>query len=198
LCSGTRDMTFTYGELEYGKIPDRSSVFGGYLSPRGNVTPFPLQESEPNMMDEDVYFSWAPLTQIQSVNNFHDMSSGACNGIIFYYSNGGERAVGQCHLGVDRSKIVSHPGVLCFQTTWREYRRGPLDCSVWVESTADVPHQHTGTGWQCVPLSDGVLTFSFATHGSSMIAIRKGSSIPACQSTKKHLKDRFFMLDGES
>jgi len=140
---------------------------------------FRFREPEPGMTDADVHFSRAPLTQIQSASTFHDMGSGACGGIIFHYGNDGERAVGQCRLGVNKSKIVSRPSVLCFQATWAKYCAGPLDSFARVEATADVSHQHTGAGWKCGSLGNGVLMFSF-THRSSRMVIPKESSTPAC------------------
>ncbi|KAI0512702.1 hypothetical protein F5B22DRAFT_302759 [Xylaria bambusicola] len=167
LGSGT-PMTLIYGEpQELQPI----SIFGAYPSPGSNIPLFEAQEFEPDI--PGAYFSWAPLSHIQSVNTFYDGDTRLCKGIIFHYRNGGSRALGQCRLNVDQSIMVIEPCVLCFQSTSYSTSAGRLQRhGVRVEVTGDDAHEHSDSGWKCLPLRNGVLTFSF-TEDSSYMSLRE-------------------------
>ncbi|KAK5630102.1 hypothetical protein RRF57_005817 [Xylaria bambusicola] len=167
LGSGT-PITLIYGEpQELQPI----SIFGAYPSPGSDIPLFETPEFEPDITG--AYFSWAPLSDIQLVNTFYDEDTGLCKGIIFHYRNGGSRALGQCRLNVDQSMTVIEPCVLCFQSAsystsaGRSQRHG-----VRVEVTRDGAHEHSDSGWKCLPIGNGVLTFSF-TEDSSYMSLRE-------------------------
>ncbi|KAI0389747.1 hypothetical protein F5Y17DRAFT_469442 [Xylariaceae sp. FL0594] len=175
LGSGT-PMTLIYGEPQELQS---FSIFGAYPAPVGHHTlSSPAQEYEPDM--DGAYFSCAPLSDIRSVNTFYDGDTGLCRGIIFHYRNGGSRALGQCRLNVGPSKSITEPRVLCFQSTSYPISGGRWQRDgVRVEFREDTArHEHSGSGWECVPLGNGVLTFSF-TEDSSWISLRKGPQIEA-------------------
>ncbi|KAI1291217.1 hypothetical protein F5Y03DRAFT_403573 [Xylaria venustula] len=154
LGSGT-PMTLIYGEpQELQPI----SIFGAYPSPGGDIPLFEAQDFEPDIAG--AYFSWAPLSHIQSVNTFYDGNTRLCKGIIFHYRNGGSRALGQCCLNIDQSISYS-------TSAGRLQRHG-----VRVEVTGDDAHEHSDSGWKCLPLRNGVLTFSF-TEDSSYMSLRE-------------------------
>ncbi|KAI1298567.1 hypothetical protein F5Y03DRAFT_367802 [Xylaria venustula] len=173
LGSGT-PMALVYGEpQELQPI----SIFGAYPSPGGDTLLFEAQEFEPDIAG--AYFSWAPLSYIQSVNTFYDRDTRLCKGIIFRYRNGGSRALGQCRLNVDQSIIVIEPRVLCFLSTSYSTSAGRLRRhGVRVEVTRDDAHEHSDSGWKCLPLGNGVLTFSF-TEDSSYMSLRESPPITA-------------------
>lgn len=174
LGSGT-PMTLIYGEpQELQPI----SIFGAYPSPGGDIPSFAMHGFEPDIAG--IYFSWAPLSHIQSVSIFYDGDTGLCKGVIFHYRNGGSRALGQCCLNVDQSMMVIEPCVLCFQGTSYSTSAGRLRRhGVRVEVTGENDaHQHSDSGWKCLPLGNGVLTFSF-TEDSSYLSLRKEPSMTA-------------------
>lgn len=150
-------ITFIYGEPEELKPV---SVFGAHCDPtnqRATPPPFSIQDLEPDI--PDTYISWATLSGIKSICTFYDKDTGLCRGIIFYYENGGLRAVGQCRRHVDCSKRAVKPSVLCY----RSQRNG-----IQVEVGPDSIHQHASDGWTCLALGEGVLTFSFNEDLSSI------------------------------
>lgn len=149
--------TLIYGE--HGEL-EPVSVFGAHCDPasKGDTPPpFLIQDFESDITE--AYVSWAPLSGIQSIRTFYNKDAGLCMGIIFYYENGGLRAVGQCRRYVDYSTLAVQPSVLCYQSTIERH-------SVRVEVGSDVIHQHVGNGWKCLVLGDGVLTFSFTESWS--------------------------------
>lgn len=161
-------VSFIYGEP---KELQPVSIFGAHSSSpsEGDIPrPFSVQDFVPDIAE--TYFSWAPLSGIQSIRAFYDEGTGLCRGIVFHYESGGSRAVGQCRQHVDCSTLAVRPSSLCFQPTVyltslrKRERRG-----VRVELSADAIHQHICNGWKCLPLGDGVLTFSF-TDDSSYIS----------------------------
>ncbi|KAJ8128863.1 hypothetical protein O1611_g4770 [Lasiodiplodia mahajangana] len=163
--------------LIYGEPYELEShhIFGAYPSSSGDTPLFAMREVETDR--EGPYFSWAPLTHIQSVNTFSEWGTGLCKGIIFHYRNGGSRALGQCRLKVDQSVVVEKPCVLCFQTTLystADGKRWDHARGVRVEVTGDDSHQHSDSEWKCIPLGSGVLTFSF-NEDSSWISVREES-----------------------
>ncbi|KAI0537487.1 hypothetical protein GGR58DRAFT_513792 [Xylaria digitata] len=166
-------ITLIYGEpQELQPI----SIFGAYPSPNSDIPLFSVQDFEPDIAE--AYFSWAPLSHIQSVNTFCDRDTRLCKGIIIHYRNGGSRALGQCHLNVDQSTMVIQPCVLCLQSTSYSTSLGRLRHGVRVEVTLDAAYQHSDSGWKCLPLGNGVLTFSF-TEDSSYMSLREEPSMTA-------------------
>lgn len=160
-------MTFIYGEP---KELQPISNFGAhcYAPNAGDIPPvFSIQDFEPDVAE--TYFSWAPLSGIRSIRTFNDKSTGLCRGIIFQYDNGGLRAVGQCRQPVDPSTLVLRPSMLCFRSTsFSTSQRGPICHGVLVKLAADGMHRHDCSGWNCLHLGVGVLTFSFTSDSSYM------------------------------
>ncbi|KAJ3525967.1 hypothetical protein NM208_g11412 [Fusarium decemcellulare] len=58
-----------------------------------------------------MFWSWAPLDNVKSAEVFHD-DEGHFKGLLMAYNNGGQRAVGECRLGVDASKTWTKPSRL--------------------------------------------------------------------------------------
>lgn len=57
------------------------------------------------------------LAGVSSARTFYDADSGLSRGILYRYDSGGERAVGQCRVGVDRSMSVLRPTRVCVRDT---------------------------------------------------------------------------------
>ena len=59
-------------------------------------------------------YTRAPLAGVVLVTVFYAGDTNHCQGAIFTYGNGGERSVGQCRIGVDRSSTFAPSEGLCF------------------------------------------------------------------------------------
>ena len=107
-------LTMIYGETTRG-YP--THLFGGYCkAPQDQplLKPFRLERPGPCPIDDDAYFSLAPLCGASSTLVFYDQDTGFCRGILFHYEKGGSMAVGQCRLHVDPAEGVVRPVRLCF------------------------------------------------------------------------------------
>ncbi|KAK3943303.1 hypothetical protein QBC46DRAFT_44724 [Diplogelasinospora grovesii] len=116
--------------------------------------------------------SWASLDSVRQVKVFFDEdlgSSGACRGLLFEYENGGQRAVGQCRIGVDPNRIYGgstndRPSHLCcvpmapLRLPGTKQEVSPLkivfDASSSSSSNRELGHSHDrGEGdWACFPM----------------------------------------------
>ncbi len=112
-------------------------------------------------------FSSAPLEDISVAKVFYAEGYAFCRGLLFEYSNGAQRALGNCRLGVDLCRVYQKPRLLCrLEKTYRMPRFGVERRAVMVELTADVEqHTHEEQGWCCSDLS-GILRFWFTGEES--------------------------------
>ncbi|KAB5584727.1 hypothetical protein GE09DRAFT_202 [Coniochaeta sp. 2T2.1] len=96
---------------------------------------------------------FAPLSNVIRASKFTDARKGYCRGLLFHYSNGGQRALGQCRLGVDPMSEFRNPATLCFrvgQSTDGIQR-------VWVR-LGDIEHDHSERH-TCYQMGKGTLGF---------------------------------------
>ncbi|KAJ3485697.1 hypothetical protein NLG97_g6758 [Lecanicillium saksenae] len=100
---------------------------------------------------DHAYFSYAELHDVASVEVYHDKALHICRGVLVRYSNGGERALGQCRIGVDAVRVFEQPTCFCYKKTkyLRQGTRVHRD-SVTVECHPSVNHDHSENGWFCV------------------------------------------------
>ncbi|KFA45817.1 hypothetical protein S40293_08974 [Stachybotrys chartarum IBT 40293] len=59
--------------------------------------------------DSPTTYSRASLSEVVRAQVFLHGESRSCAGVLFTYKNGAQRAVGQCRIGLDRSRIYEHP-----------------------------------------------------------------------------------------
>ncbi|KAB5566957.1 hypothetical protein GE09DRAFT_751219 [Coniochaeta sp. 2T2.1] len=59
--------------------------------------------------------SFAPLSNVIRASTFTDPRRGYYRGLLFHYSNGGQRALGQCRVGFDPMSEFRNPATLCFR-----------------------------------------------------------------------------------
>lgn len=121
------------------------------------------------------YFSSAPADRITSAYVFETGGSHLCQGILLNYDNGGQRALGQCRLGIDQSKEYIRPigicfrRVLCLTDDWRRKVHG-----IQVEFTSLCCSHSTANTWQCQPLSGASeLRFWFSELISTMDVVTR-------------------------
>ncbi|PTB60475.1 hypothetical protein M431DRAFT_12403 [Trichoderma harzianum CBS 226.95] len=149
LGAGT-SLGFIYGEPNRADfMPQQVELIGAYCRPESQPTPewwsphvFPLDRYEApldrfgaNFLSQDSflqaeYFSWAPLDDVVSALVFRDQITGCCKGILFFYRNGGCRAIGECRLHVDPAQTVPEPSQLCYQMESHPAKYSP-DLSVY-------------------------------------------------------------------
>jgi hypothetical protein len=110
---------------------------------------------------ERAFFSSAPLEDIASIRIFNDREAQACRGIVIQYTNGSQRALGQCRVGIDGDQIIIGPRRLCLASfaLSRSYTGDQLYATK-VESSITLHHKHDGTDWVCNELR-GILRFWF-------------------------------------
>ncbi|KAJ6780427.1 hypothetical protein PWT90_09615 [Aphanocladium album] len=99
---------------------------------------------------EHAYFSYAELHDVASMEIYHDKALRFCRGVLVRYNNGGERALGQCRIGVDAVRVYEQPACFCYKKTkyLRHGTRVERD-SVRIECHSNAKHDHSGDGWTC-------------------------------------------------
>ncbi|KAM3461432.1 hypothetical protein NHJ6243_004952 [Beauveria neobassiana] len=99
---------------------------------------------------EHAYFSYAELDKVKDIEVYHDKALGICRGVVVGYQNGGERALGQCRIGVDAVRVYEQPACFCYKKTkyLRQGTRVERD-SVKIECNTNANHDHSEEEWTC-------------------------------------------------
>ena len=164
-------ITMIYGKPKGGQPVH---FFGAYCRPpldQALPQPFRLEKPGPSPIDDDAYFSSAPLDGVLSTLVFYDQSTGFCRGIVFRYQNGGSRAVGQCRLHVDPAEVVVRPVRLCYRADSCSSRRNRMMYLVQVKfkQGALTGHEEKDIdGWEFRPLK-GLVKFWFTPQSSFLV-----------------------------
>jgi hypothetical protein len=164
-------LTMIYGEPSEGR-PVR--FFGAYCGPpldKAYPKPFRLEKPGPCPIDDDAYFSWAPLCAVSSTLVFYDQNTGFCRGIVFRYQNGGSRAVGQCRLQVDPAESVVRPVRFCFRANSCSSRWNRTIYTVQVKFKQGARTNHAEkdiAGWESQPMK-GLVKFWFTPESSFLV-----------------------------
>lgn len=169
---------FIYNVADVGP----ATLFGTY--PReayaGDLSP-PLSHSaiaDPLIPLDHVQSSVAPLQDVISIQVLEDERKGQAIGVLLDYSNGAQRALGNCRLDAIRVKKYWKPSRICYlnftdDTTGDAV--GPLGSSqqalrhpfITAGDDLDHSHDHDGEHWVCNPLR-GRLECWFAIDHSSV------------------------------
>lgn len=174
-------LTMIYGEPKQGSS---INLFGAYCripADEGPANPvFRLPNPSGSTMDDNAYFSWAPLSGVSSTLVFYDEHNGACKGILFRYRNGGARAVGQCRLQVDPTQGVDQPVRVCFRvdSCSSRFNRTLYLTRVKFEQTPQAGGTAEVEGWESHQM-EGMIKFWFTTE-SGFVAVEDG--VPPSQS----------------
>lgn len=163
-------FTMIYSEPREG-CPVR--FFGAYCKPpldQALPKPFRLEKPGPCPIDDDAYFSWAPLCDVSSTLVFYDQNTGFCRGIVFRYQKGGSRAVGQCRLQLDPAESVVRPVWLCFRTNFcsSRWNRRVYMVQVKFKQGARTNHTKDIEGWESRPMK-GLVKFRFTPESSFLV-----------------------------
>lgn len=151
----------------------------GASPPNGRRSPRPPVQLQPIATDEiyrllfpkhrtlnrrERFWSTAPLGGIVRIRVLTVPLHGICIGLLFYYSNGAIRALGDCHPDKSTAVDFDSPSSICF-------RMAPFDCSMHhthrhdlgvyfkVVEEHDVHLSHEEDDWVCKPLGYGMLDF---------------------------------------
>ncbi|PSR77849.1 hypothetical protein BD289DRAFT_137376 [Coniella lustricola] len=144
---------------------------GVYTSRRVNdhePRPFSRIPSPPVKVYNTTYFSSAPTCGILKAYVFEDNTTGFCRGILFEYEGYIRRAVGQCRLGVDRSKEYKMPSFIyiCSFTTILDLQRfNKLE--IRFGSQPGLP-QGDNENWEGWRLGPGSIHFWFSKYDDIM------------------------------
>lgn len=142
---------------------DAPVVLGAYptSSSLQDLHRFELPQRTHQLSGLTTYFSSAPLTNIERMSVFEDNESRFCRGILFEYTNGGSRAVGQCRLGVDRAREYNAVSSICSRTT----KSSGVPSNVLIEIGTCSASCRPQEEWNCWDLSK-VLYFWFSEQGT--------------------------------
>ncbi|KAJ3542142.1 hypothetical protein NM208_g4253 [Fusarium decemcellulare] len=161
-------MTMIYNVQELQPV----SVIGAYPTGEDNS---PLTRFRHPYIDDPPFpnacFSLASLEKINHMTVFDDKHTGLCMGILLYYQNGAQRALGQCRVGVDPVKDYAKPGYVCFN----RLTRIRLGTSVQLQATivsggSSRDHDHKEEGWFCYEMQ-GELEFWFSHEETQLTVI---------------------------
>jgi hypothetical protein len=115
-------------------------------------------------MFEHMYLSVAPLTDVTGIQVLEDENF-ECKGMIFDYSNGAQRALGDCRFGYYQAKTYLRPRRLCYchvQPTPAIVR------GVHVEIGSESDHAHSGDDWKCSKMEENI-EFWFSKEHSVIV-----------------------------
>jgi len=164
-------LTMIYGEPSEGCPVRFFGAHSGSPSDEAHPKPFRLEKPGPCPIDNDAYFSWAPLCAVLSTLVFYDHNTGSCRGILFRYQNGGSRAVGQCRLQVDPAESVVQPARFCFRANSCPSRWNRMTQTVQVKFKQGARNNHTEKdidGWESHPMK-GLVKFWFTPESSFLV-----------------------------
>ncbi|KAL2262408.1 hypothetical protein VTK26DRAFT_1457 [Humicola hyalothermophila] len=136
---------------------------------------YPSDESddESDPVEEALHginYTAAPLENVVRIDVFSEPETGFCRGLLLGYSNGGQRSVGDCRVGVDPSRIYARPTHIRFwvgtvTSDWivRELCSEPFTrhvakvecCSL--EARGEDPQLDDQEGWTCTALKGWVV-----------------------------------------
>lgn len=172
LClTASTPLTMIYGEPIEGH-PVR--FFGARCGPpldEAHPMPFRLEKPGSCPIDDDAYFSWAPLCDVLSTLVFYDQTTGFCRGVVFRYRNGGSRAVGQCRVRVDPTDSVVRPVRLCFRANSCSSRWNRMIYTVQMKFKQGAQTNHTEKdidGWESRPMK-GLVKFWYTPESSFLV-----------------------------
>lgn len=133
---------------------DEPIVLGVYSKTfHQNLRPyrFGFSQHVQTLSGRTTYYSFAHLTGISCVYLFEDSKNGFCRGILFEYTNGGSRAVGQCRLHIDTCTEYKLPSTICSRITQTEQGLDRVQVKV-----GRCVSNHSEELWNCWSLSKTV------------------------------------------
>lgn len=101
----------------------------------------------------NLLFSTAPLEDVTKVDIYTSQYTGLCVGILLHYQSRGQRALGQCRLGVDAVETHLQPNQICVKRIrFADLRSGEIKESAAIDCTTERSHEHGDEGWVCYAL----------------------------------------------
>lgn len=144
------------------------SAMSAYPNESSEITPFARFSKAPF---QEACFSSAPLDGVVLLQIYSDAETGLCRGILAEYSNGSQRALGECRIGVDPVCTYKNPACLCFTQVTRKRPGTSIELKgIKVSSSYQPEHKHDEVGWSCFPMR-GTLQLWFTNQQSSLEVI---------------------------
>lgn len=145
-------------------------IYSGAVRKLG-IAPFPHPgPGDPSF--QGAHFSTAQLENVAQAHIFYGGENGICRGVLLEYENGGQRALGQCRLNVDRVNSCTKPARICFFRT--SYFRARTEIQLKAIKVEFLPkfeqHHHVEEGWICSEMA-GELDFWFSHEESDVSVI---------------------------
>lgn len=98
----------------------------------------------------NLLFSTSPLEDVTKVDIYTSQYTGLCVGMLLHYQSRGQRALGQCRLGVDAVETHLQPNQICVKRIrFADLRSGEIKESAAIDCTTDRLHEHGDEGWVC-------------------------------------------------
>lgn len=152
---------------EFGPI----TVFGAFAPERNDSVPSFLNAPPSNIPSGPALFSSVSLESVTCIEIFEGIKTGTPAGILFYYENGAQRAVGNCRIGLDSAQTYIKPTRLCWQSISKRPNSMRAICKL--DSGDYSKHQHRthltqNDIWVCNAL-EGTMEFWFSQEDSSIL-----------------------------
>lgn len=146
------------------------SFLGAYEYSRENrleISAGPRHNPHPPSSLRHAHFSSASLERVCQVQILHLPGTALCRGLIIQYEDG-QRALGQCRVGLDPAEEWAQPCCICFiNTKYDDAVTGRRLQGVRVAISDEVDHGHEEMGWTCCKMS-GVLNFWFTAKEAKL------------------------------
>lgn len=146
---------------------------GAYTPPSDAPAPAPFSYPTIQQHFNAPCYSEAPLSNVIRALVFHEEGAQNCRGILFYYANGGKRAVGECRVGVLPSIAFPAPERICLadvadtRLVIRHERERSLHGTM-VLFSAGKDHGHGKEDWACYKMR-GEVRFWFTSEETKVV-----------------------------
>lgn len=152
------------------------SAISAYPNQSSETTPFARFGKPPF---QEACFSCAPMENIEFLQIYSDAETGLCRGILAEYSNGSQRSLGECRIGLDPVCTYKNPACLCFTQITRIRPETFIELKgIRVSSSHHSEHEHDTEGWSCFPMH-GTLQFWFTNEQSILeVILDESESMP--------------------
>ncbi|VUC22541.1 unnamed protein product [Clonostachys rosea] len=168
----------SYPKLLIHNIPEFGPItaFGAFAPENDDSVPGFSDTAPSNVPSSPTLFSSAAsLESVTCIQVFGNKRTGAPAGILFYYENGAQRAVGNCRIGLDKVQTYDKPTRLCWHSLMERHE---LRVIYKFDSGNSSRHCHTSHRdpqyhdvWVCNDLK-GTMEFWFSEEDSSLLMPR--------------------------
>lgn len=121
-------------------------------------------------------FSSAPLDPVVSAQVFYGDHREFCRGILFTYRNGGQKAIGECRVHVDRTEVFLEPSEFYFQhCSYTLYSGGTTYNRIRVRFQTEQSQDLEDDEWGHVTVEKGMILDLWFSDRNQSMSFRKQS-----------------------